>query len=193
MQQCQLVRVGQSRITCSVHQPAEPVQINTVRVEIQQVPARLPDHPDYRITGTSLTQDCADPSQVDIQCMPRPIRRATTPDPRHDGFRRHRSAHVHRKSGHHVALPRRPQVNHLTREPQLHRTQQPQLYLAPNMTRIFNHLTSSLRKLQGFRQPRRPMLSWSPPQPGELGASALNSTVVVGMPIILATSLSSPE
>jgi hypothetical protein len=115
-------RYGRIRL---LHQPAEPVQVDAVRLDREHVAAGAPRQGGpVRVTG----QRGADAGEVGVQRVPGAGRRVHAPDPLDQRLGGHHPARLDEQRGQHRPALRPPQLDRPGRPQHLDRTQHPELH-----------------------------------------------------------------
>lgn len=127
------------------HEPAEPVQVDGIGVDLRDVAAGEPPDLQPR-AGGRMPQA----GQVAVQRLPRAQRRAVRPHPVDQLVDRHQPVRVGQQRRQHGPLPRRPELDRLAVHPGLDRAQQPEFHHRASPRPRIRPARSS--RLQGVRK-----------------------------------------
>ena len=87
-----------------VDQPAEPVQIDPVRIDVDQVAARAAHQPRFPAAARGVPQDAPQSRDVGVQGLPCRVRRLLPPQPVDQHLGRHRLPRGQQQRGEHDAM-----------------------------------------------------------------------------------------
>ncbi len=119
------VAAGDERVGLPA-QPAEPMQVDHVGVDIEHIAGQSPRQPDAVADG--LTQGCPQPRDVDGQALPGLRRRLGIPQPVDQRLRGHDRPRRQQQDREDASLPRGTEVTVLPCRPQLRRPEDPKFH-----------------------------------------------------------------
>ena len=132
-------------------QPAEPVEVDRLRVDGQQVAARLALDPHLRGVGDGPPQ----PGQVAVERAGGPLRGVLAPHPVDQLVDRDRTARLDEQHAQHAPLPGMTEVDGPAVYPGLHRAEHPELRRHPTSATSTDVPPGIPHRTRGFKIPTR--------------------------------------